>query len=278
MGYDSQEFHRLNAAMGHPVNLVPPVEPADMPAQYKKHKWLVYTASREMNTVGWPMSVAEAQAAGLGVCLPNIRPDLRDYLGGAGYLYDSVSEAADIISKPYSEEMRQLGFEQAKKSDIFEHKSILLNLWRKAAGEKLDSRRLAPNCDNDVPAWGDGDSVPEQYNNLQQAARELMEATASGATVIVADDPNQWGALPFVSERHLLPFLESEGEFNGPPVDDLNAIEELELLKRKGAGYMVFGAHAFWWFDYYQEFAGYLRSKYRCLLENKRLVVWDLRT
>jgi hypothetical protein len=278
MGYDSQEFHRLNAAMGHPVNLVPPVEPADMPAEYKKHKWLVYTASREMNTVGWPMSVAEAQAAGLGVCLPNIRPDLRDYLGGAGFLYDSVTEAADIISKPYPEEMRQLGFEQARKSDIFEHKSILLNLWQKAAGQNFDLPRFAYIRDSNVPAWDDGDSVPEQYYNLQQAARELMEATASGATVVIADDPNQWSALPFVSERQLLPFLESEGEFNGPPLDDLNAIQELERLRQKGAGYMVFGAHAFWWLDYYKEFDGYLRSKYQCLKENNRLVVFSLRT
>jgi hypothetical protein len=277
MGYDSQEFHRLNAAMGHPVNLVPPVEPEEMLAEYKKHKWLVYTASREMNTVGWALSVAEAQAAGLGVCLPNIRPDLRDYLGGAGFLYDSVSEAADIISKPYPEEMRQLGFEQARKSDIFEHKSILLNLWQKAAGQNLDSQPLADRRSSEVPAWGDGDSVPEQFYNLQRAAHELMEATASGATVIVADDPNQWSALPFVSGRLLLPFLESEGQFNGPPVDDANAIEELERLRQAGVGYMVFGAHAFWWFDYYKEFDKYLRSKYRCVLENKRLAVFKLR-
>jgi hypothetical protein len=276
MGYDSAKFHRLNAAMGHPVNLVPPVEPENMLAEYKKHKWLVYTASKEMNTVGWPMSVAEAQAAGLGVCLPNIRPDLRTYLGKSGFLYNSVSEAADIISRPYPEEMRQAGFEQARKSDIFEHKKTLLELWRQAADLNLRSLRSAHGRREAVPAWGEGDSLPEQSDNNKRAARELSEAAAPGATVIVADDPDQWAAIQFVSERHFLPFLESEGQFYGPPADDNNAIRELDRLRQEGARYIVFGAHAFWWLDYYKEFHNHLRSNYECTLENERLVVFAL--
>jgi hypothetical protein len=64
--------------------------------------------------------------------MPNIRPDLRDYVGKGGFLYNSIGEVADIISKPFPEEMRQIGFEDAKKSDVFRHKVILTNLWRKA--------------------------------------------------------------------------------------------------------------------------------------------------
>lgn len=45
------------------------------------------------------MSVAEAQAAGVGVCFPNLRPDLAEYLGGAGYLYDSLAEVAQVVAK-----------------------------------------------------------------------------------------------------------------------------------------------------------------------------------
>lgn len=80
------------------------------------------------------MSVAEAQASGVGVCIQNLRVDLREYVGEAGYLFDSLSEVADIITKPFPEEKRQLGFAQAKKSDIAEHKSILIGLWQKAIG------------------------------------------------------------------------------------------------------------------------------------------------
>jgi hypothetical protein len=65
--------------------------------------------------------------------MPNLRPDLQDYVGPAGFLYDSIGDVARIISQPFPEEMRQLGFEHAKKSDVFQHKQILINLWRNAA-------------------------------------------------------------------------------------------------------------------------------------------------
>ncbi len=131
LGYDVKKIADLNDRMGRPVNIVPPREPDDMPREYKKHRWLVYTANYEMATVGWPIAVAEAQASGVGVCMPNIRPDLGEYVGDAGFLYDSIGEAADIISKPFPEEMRRIGFEHAKKSDIYEHKVLLSDLWRK---------------------------------------------------------------------------------------------------------------------------------------------------
>ena len=60
-------------------------------------------------------------------------------------------------------------------------------------------------------------------------------------------------------------------------VDDETAIRELERLRRSGASFLAFAWPAFWWLDYYSEFSGYLRAKFPCLLENKHLVVFDLR-
>jgi hypothetical protein len=133
MGYKVGKISRLNKAMGNPVNIISPIEPDYMPNEYKKHRWLVYTASRELGgTVGWPMAIAEAQASGVGVCMPNLRPDLKEYVGSAGFLYNSISEVVNIISKPFPAEMREIGFEHAKKSDISRHKVILTDLWKKA--------------------------------------------------------------------------------------------------------------------------------------------------
>ena len=94
--------------------MMPRIEPEEMPGEYKKHRWLVYTASRGIGTVGWPMAIAKAQAS------------------GAGVLFNSVNEVAEIISKPFPEELREMGFKHGKKSDVFEHKAILTNLWRQA--------------------------------------------------------------------------------------------------------------------------------------------------
>lgn len=120
-----------NRRHGHPVKVHAPVPHAQMPAVYKQHRWLVYTASRRFNTVGWPLSVAEAQASGTGVLMPALRPDLEDYLGGAGYSYRSPAEARDRISRPFPEDLRQRGFEHARRSDIARHKHLLTDLWAK---------------------------------------------------------------------------------------------------------------------------------------------------
>ena len=130
MGYKTDWLKQQNEEMGAGVNFVDPIEPEAMPAEYKKHRWLVYTGDFAIPTVGWPMAIAEAQAAGVGVCMPNLRPDLAQYVGeGAGILYDSIDELPAIVSAPVPDEMRERGFEQAKKSDIERHKHLLTDLW-----------------------------------------------------------------------------------------------------------------------------------------------------
>lgn len=132
MGYRVKDLRQANGKLGSPVNIMPTVEPDEMPREYKKHRWLVYTASSEIITTGWPVMIAEAQASGVGVCMRKIRPDLEEYIGECGFLYDSIHDARDIISQPFPEELRQIGFEHAKKSDIQRHKHILTDLWQKA--------------------------------------------------------------------------------------------------------------------------------------------------
>jgi len=132
MGYQVEDLHQVQGRLGSPANIKSAVEPDEMPREYKKHRWLVYTASPEIITTGWPVMIAEAQASGVGVCMRNIRPDLKEYVGECGFLYDSIHEVKDIISQPFPEELRQIGFEHARKADIQRHKHILTDLWQKA--------------------------------------------------------------------------------------------------------------------------------------------------
>jgi hypothetical protein len=132
MGYEVERIRAENARLGSPARIMPLFEHDEMPAQYKKHRWLVYTASAAVPTVGWPMAVAEAQAAGVGVCMQEIRPDLREFVGPAGFLFRTAQEALDIISRPFPDEMRRLGFEHARRSDVRGHIGLLEGLWAKA--------------------------------------------------------------------------------------------------------------------------------------------------
>ncbi len=144
IGYRSGELDAYVKRTGSPVEMVDALEPAVMPAEYRRHGWLVYTGCFAQRTVGWPMAVAEAQAAGLGVVVARVRPDLADYVGPAGFLYDAIDEVPGILARGYPAEMREAGFEHAKQSDIERHRHLLTDRWR-AAGA------AGPRVPEDVP-------------------------------------------------------------------------------------------------------------------------------
>lgn len=130
MGYKVDQVRAYSEERNAPVNFIQPIPHSRMLPEYKKHEWLVYTASPAINSVGWPMAVAEAQAAGLGVCIAGIRPDLKDYVGTAGHLYQDIQSVRDIISSPPSAAMREAGFEQARQLDIRDQIRKLTDLWQ----------------------------------------------------------------------------------------------------------------------------------------------------
>src|SRR5262249_4676730 len=131
LGHISDELKQYNVDHDGQVNFPHPVGFEEMPSVYKHHGWLVYTACPILKTVGWPMAIAEAQASGLGVCMANIRPDLRSYVGESGYFYDDVSELQELIRRPVDPSRREAGFENAKKLDIDNHIDKLTSLWDK---------------------------------------------------------------------------------------------------------------------------------------------------
>lgn len=55
----------------------------------------------------------------------------------------------------------------------------------------------------------------------------------------------------------------------------LQPFEELERMRGDGSSFLAFAWPAFWWFDHYRGFAGYLRSTFPCLLSDELLVVLD---
>jgi len=122
-----------NEKANNPINILYR-DPDDMPAVYAEHDWLVYPSCTKINKVGLPVAIAEAQAAGLGVCwqeLPGRRQEQLDFLGGGGFLFSSMHEVPTIITQPYPEEMRQAGFKAARRCDIQEHKKLLTSAWDK---------------------------------------------------------------------------------------------------------------------------------------------------
>ena len=123
---------------------------------------------------------------------------------------------------------------------------------------------------------GDSAGLPWAHR-LELAKGDLEAAIPPGATFILADE-EQWGIGEHLAGRPRVPFPEREGQYWGPPPDDAAAIDEVERLRDLGASYLVFGWPAFWWLRHYLELHRHLRGRHRCVLENDRVIVWDLRS
>lgn len=120
-------------------------------------------------------------------------------------------------------------------------------------------------------AWG----TPTWFDQRHQAKEQIAAVVPPKGAFILVDD-NTWGC-DLLPDRTAIPFLEKDGQYWGPPPDDEIAVREIERLRRAGVSFAVFASPAFWWLDYYSSLHNHLRQNYSCILENERLVVFDLK-
>lgn len=124
------EIIHFNAKHGNPVNFIT-TQPENMPLEYKKHQWLIYTACPEKKTVGNPLMVAEAQASGVGVIMYHLRHTLKDYVTENGYLYNDDIEVLEIISNNFIDDKRKNAIEIAKnRYDITDKIKCIQDCWK----------------------------------------------------------------------------------------------------------------------------------------------------
>ncbi|HEV7904551.1 MAG TPA: sulfotransferase [Pyrinomonadaceae bacterium] len=118
----------------------------------------------------------------------------------------------------------------------------------------------------------------EWMHRLMQASEDVAGVIPAGETFILVDEAG-FGSEFANDGRRALPFLERSGDYWGAPADDATAIRELERMRREhDARFIAFGWPAFWWLDYYGELHAHLRTSFRCVLDNERVVIFDLRS
>jgi SAM-dependent methyltransferase len=131
------------------------------------------------------------------------------------------------------------------------------------------------------PAWESGTqtprtAVPENWDlALRTSATELLGVIPEGAAFILVDD-GQWPGTNVFSGRRVIPFIEREGRWWGPPENDEIGLRELERLRAQGAAYFVYTWPSFWWMEHYARFSQHLRQNFPCLLQNERVIVYQL--
>lgn len=155
-----------------------------------------------------------------------------------------------------------------------------------AVHEFLAKRGLAHRIESVSGKWGGSDYYfcarfrkgPTNWkwaHTRDVAAREIVALVPAGETLILVDD-QQFGNQ-IAPDRQVLSFLEKDGVYWGTPADSATAIRELEQMRGAGARLIIFLWPGFWWLDHYAEFHDYLRSKYRRIIANERVVGFELR-
>jgi glycosyltransferase involved in cell wall biosynthesis len=134
--------------------------------------------------------------------------------------------------------------------------------------------RMGRSVDRD--AWNGPGSVHAWMEGVRAGTGEIAAVVPRGDTLILADDA-QWGGGGAIAGRRCLPFLERDGGYWGPPADSETAVSELERLRRCGATFMAFASPCFWWLDFYGGLRSHLYSNFDCVMENERVIVFDLR-
>ncbi|MBF7731163.1 hypothetical protein [Pseudomonas sp. N040] len=87
--------------------------PTQMPALYKTYKAMLVIGAGEFGR-GLPMSVLEAQAAGVTVIAPSLRPDFDAFVtAGGGFIFQSESEIPGLLARAQEPARRNMGFEHA---------------------------------------------------------------------------------------------------------------------------------------------------------------------
>jgi hypothetical protein len=153
-----------------------------------------------------------------------------------------------------------------------------------AVHEFLAARRLAHRIESSEGSQyyhaamfrkGAGKTTWKWIHQLYLIAEDIAAVVPPADTFILVDQA-QFGS-EVAGGRRVLPFLEHDGQYWGPPPDDATGIRELERLRQAGAHFMVFGWPAFWWLEYYAGLHRYLRTAFPCVLHNERVLVFDMR-
>src|SRR5213082_3866687 len=94
--------------------------------------------------------------------------------------------------------------------------------------------------------------------SLRDAGLVLKRITPASALVVAADNGDP--TVLYYAERKGWHFLEKNGIYDGEPRDSAQAIIDLEELRNRGAGYLVFTSNTSWWLDYYDQFRQHVEA------------------
>ena len=114
----------------------------------------------------------------------------------------------------------------------------------------------------------------EQMLTSYRAVKEIEERVPRGASIALVDD---YQLTAVIHDRLVRHFPERDGIDVGPPANEAEALAALEHARETGVQFLVVAWPSFWWLDHYGQLLRELHRRFHCVLQNERLVIFDLR-
>ena len=184
---------------------------------------------------------------------------------------DSISKFTEGLETLLNDELLRIRLGEEGRVWVESHHT---NLNFISIFDKILKQVLTKNIEQ-INEFPEPFGLPLEIYRYYVATQEIKAFVLPDDLFILLDE-DQF-ASEYFEGYSVFPFTEHEGKYGGPPADDLIAIYELEKLHKAGAQYLVVAWPAFWWLNYYKEWHQYLCSNFKCILENERMVIFDLR-
>ena len=113
------------------------------------------------------------------------------------------------------------------------------------------------------------------FHKIHASLRDILMIVPEGNTFILAD-ANEWGIQRHFSGRRRLHFMDRDGSYWGPPGNDRGAISEITSSIQKGASFIFFTWTTAWYLHHYAGMNEFLKSSFPVVLENSRLIAFQL--
>lgn len=118
-----------------------------------------------------------------------------------------------------------------------------------------------------------GDATWFDLRHRYMAAQDIAALVPPGSTFILID--HGWLGDHTPGGRHAVPLSGPTRQHSR--VSDGATLQAVQQKREAGATFLVFAWPAFWWIDHNSALGHELHAKYRSLLENQRVTVFDLR-
>ncbi len=113
------------------------------------------------------------------------------------------------------------------------------------------------------------------FHRIHTSLQEILDIVPNGGSFILADG-NEWGVPEMFHGRKRLQFIDQHGEYWGPPKNDEHAIAEIKQERFSGTKFIFFTWTTFWYLNYYAGMTGYLKSYSTRVIDNARLIGYNL--